>query len=152
MKEPCPPLTKKKVMAAIPGTSGIKTRIAAKLNCDWSTLHYHLKDPAWADVVAAIEEEKNVIGEKAVNALADAIDQRIDIGASIRASTYVLSCRHGWREGSNVQIEGGKTPIEIKESGSLSADDIESLPLDLKMKVLEAVEATKAAKAKAEKP
>ena len=148
-KPPCAKLTKERVRKAIPGSMGVKTRICKRLNCDWSTLNEWLKEPDWADIVAEITEEANTMVGEAVDAIGAAITQRADIGASISASKYLLNCKAGWRETTTTRLEGGDKPIQVQTDG-FSMEDLESLPIETKLQILDAIEESRKKKQKAD--
>ena len=70
------------------------------------------------------------------------------MGASLNASKYLLSTQHGFREGSNIQLEGGKTPIQVEQNTRLSLGDMEELPLTTKTAILQLIEEAKKEKEK----
>jgi len=144
-KCPTRAVTKRRFLKALAGTGGLKTEIAERLGCAYGTVLELLKREDWADVVARYWEEVEQVGDLAEQCVRSAITQRLDLGvASLNARWYLTrKCRdRGYQDASKLVVEGGDKdkPVHVAHSDAdVSLEDLD-LPLELKRKVLEALE------------
>ncbi len=137
-----PEISKRKVLRAIKGTGGVKTKIVERLGCSYCYFLTILKRPHWEDIREAIREEMDQVADLAEGTVRDAIEQRLDIGTALKASTWLLTrARHKDRQmgdESKVTLEGGDKPIQVSKNVSVESLD---LPIEVKRQILAAVEA-----------
>jgi hypothetical protein len=140
-KPPCVHVTKKRFLKALKGTGGVKSRIAENLDCTWGVVQNCLLKKGWEDIVAAYEEECEDRGDRAENAVDDAIDQRKDMKTSARTARWYLEQKHSDRGyGNKVEhsFKKGVHPLHVEEK-RINIDSLD-LPIDVKKQVLYAIE------------
>lgn len=146
-------ITKVAFRKALRGTAGIKTLIARRLRINSATVHYLLKRPGWDDMRVAYEQERCRMVDESEKTVYEMIKQRDDLKVCASTALKVLSTRgrdHGYGEKTHVTLEGGARPIQVEHSSAMV--EVENLPLELRVKLLEALDATPTATPAPAKP
>ena len=131
-------LIKARVIKAIEGTAGLKTRIAERLGCNVQALNARLRDPDWADVKEVYQEELEKVGDLAEKTIIRTMKaRRLDPRTAADAAKWYLArrCRdRGFGDESKVTLEGGDKPIKV------TTVPLNTLPIELKRQILKAME------------
>lgn len=146
-KPKCPPVTKERLLAAIPGTCGVISRICRKLDCRYTT--YWNRMDRWPqetrdEVLAAIAAEKERFVDVAESTVLRSMRQTDDKKTALSAGKFVLTTRgqhRGWAK--TIKVEGGSSPIEVRHSGVVDVASLD-LPLEVRRLILERFEAASA--------
>lgn len=147
-------LTPHLLLRAIPGTGGLKSKIAEKIGCERNTVHHALREKtgrAWDRVRQAYDDECQRIGDVAELTLQEVIQQRLDLAQASQNARWYLSKKHkdrGYEEEGKMTVQGGKTPVKITVTKELEVD---KLPLELRRKILAEMEKAAEAEEKEEK-
>jgi len=136
-------ITKAKFRKALEGTGGILSRVAERLGCNPNTMYNwakkHKDDP---EVQEWIENEKNVLADTAEDTIKTMMQQRLDFSVASRTAKWYLERKHperGYRENKTMTLEGGQTPIHVKNENILPIESLD-LPLDVRKQLLAAIE------------
>ena len=131
------------VLAAIPGTKGIWAMLAKKLDCSTNSIQRSLSQEGWEHVLEAFEQERVSALGGCVNNVFKIAAASLDVGAMLRANTFILEKLHpDFAPTSKLVVEGGKNPIQHNHRAVVIEIPAEAmgLPVEDRMKILEAVE------------
>lgn len=145
------PLTPGRVLKAIKGTFGNKTRIAERCGCRYDALTTILRSPSprWDEVREAMIEESERLLDCAETTVEEMMLQRLDLSVATKNAWNILKLkgRHrGYTETAKVIHEGGDKPIQIQQSNV----NVDTLPLELRRQLLEQLETATPEKKKKE--
>lgn len=135
-------ITKCSFLKALQSSGGIYKTIAQRLNCSRETVSRWIKNKADEEALDAIKDEQDSVGDIAEETIKCMMKQRLDYGVASRTSRWFLERKHpnrGYKERKALEIEGGQNPLHIKNEVLLPLDTLD-LPLDVRKKILEAME------------
>ena len=131
-------------MKAIKGSFGNINVIATRMNRPYSTVYVWIKQgPDY--IQEMMREERERLVDIAEQTNVEMMLQRIHFPTAIRASHFVLT-RHpqaeqrGYKEKSEVTIQGGKNPIQFQNEHILSIEKLKTIPIDVRKKMLYEIE------------
>ena len=133
--------TKAQFIKALAGTGGIAKQIAYNLDCARVTVYKWLKD-APDDILEALHDEIDSIGDVAENTVMRMMTQRLDFGVAARTAKWYLERKctdRGYKERKELILEGGKTPFHVKNESVLPLDSL-NLPIETRKQILAAME------------
>lgn len=133
-----------RVIEAIPGTGGIRKKLAERLGCNYCTLLGALKieGEEWDMVRKCLIQEEMKIGDLAEETVIDVMEQRLDMSVASTTARWFLDRKHsdrGYGKKSQVTLEGGHNPIKLAAQQVLPLDELD-LPLKVKKQILDAME------------
>lgn len=135
-------LTSSRVLKAIPGTGGILTRLAKRLECSYSAIHSFFQKCNDPDVLEAWSHEKEYIGDIAEQTIQESMMQRLDLSEASKTARWYLEKRHkdrGYVDAKQLTLEGGKVPLSFQQETIVSVDALDALPLDTRRQILAAL-------------
>ena len=142
-------ISKIRFLKAIPGTCGIKIRIAETLDCSYNTLNRYLNKEGWDDVRQVYKDECEKIKDLAEETVHHCIEQRgghKELAVASKNARWLLGRRakeRGYGEETTVKHEGGEEPIKVEQSQKISIEDLD-LPIETRKLILEAMKKKKA--------
>ena len=145
---------------ALPGTCGNVKLIAERLQVSWGCIYNKLKrlreghkkyqTKAWQSAWQAYKDEQEYMADIAEETIGDVMRQRLDLSSAARTAKWYLERKHGedrgYKEKRELTLEGGSTPIHVKNEEVLPLDSLD-LPLDVRKQILEAMEKKESADA-----
>lgn len=144
-KHPAPRISKRKFLAALPGTGGVKKLIAERLDCNPNTVALALKRPSWADVLEAYNEECERVKDLAEETIIHAMTQKTDLPEASKNARWYLTRKakeRGYADESKVTVQGGDRPLRV-QSAIVSLEML-VLPLAVRKQILKAIEVREA--------
>lgn len=133
------------VMNAIPGCRGIISVLAQRLRTTAGTLRKVLDRDGWELIREAFLEESVTAKEGLVKNVFDIADFGLDIGARLKANTWLLEKLHpDFRPQTKVLIEGGVNPIQHEHRLLQIPAEVLQLSIADRMKVLDLADAQEA--------
>lgn len=143
LRKPNKPYRRKNIVrAAIPGTRGIWSELARKLDTTLSRVQSALDQEGWEDVREAFEQEKLKALDRCVRNIHDIADNSPSDDTRRLANQFILQNQHpDYHPESKVVVEGGK-PIQHQHKHIVFQipAEIMTKSVEDRLAVLEAVE------------
>ena len=143
-RKPQAKLSVKKFLKAIEDSWGIKRTIADRLGCTWQSVNNWCHKPEIRD---AYEAECERIGDVAESRIITCIkDGENDAVATKNARWHLVQkCQdRGYQDNKTITHEGGVNPVKVCNI------DLDSMPIELKLQIMEYMEKTEKDELKAE--
>lgn len=98
---------KSTVLANIPGTKGIWSELATKLNCGVLSIQRSLRQPGWEFVLEAFEQERIRALDQCIQNVFSIANYSIDDRTRFQANSFILEKLHPeFQPTSRVKVEG----------------------------------------------
>lgn len=148
-KERGPTITPDRLVKAIRGSHGNKSRIGRRLSVTRASVCNCLKRPGpeWEKCRLAYDDEIQKGLDDSEKTMSFLVKQRDDYKTAFAASKFLLSnlgADRGFLATKNIILSGGKEPIKLQHSADPDLVDIDSLPLELRKQLLACLENTPA--------
>lgn len=139
-----PHTTKADFVKALKDTGGVMTAIAENLGIARGTVSQLLNRADWADVNEEWRQECNAVTDGAETAIKELIEQKFDLNVRSTTARWYLSRKKREEYGDEIKtVHSGS--VNTKVSTGIDIETL-NLPIEVRKKILEAVDAAEAAK------
>ena len=131
-------ITFNQLLKAIKDSEGSIRIIAERINRSYQTTYGLIKRSEDAQEAIRIEQER--VADIAEETISEMMTQRIDFGTASRTARWLLERKYverGYRPSKETIIQGGKNPLKIQNEELISVDELKSIPLEVRKRMLE---------------
>jgi len=130
--------TEKQLLKAIKDTGGSIRIIAQRLDRPYRSVWGLIQNSPDAREAIRIEQER--VADIAEETIAEMMMQRVDFGTASRTARWLLERKHierGYKPTKELTVQGGDNPLKVQSEKVLSLDELKSIPLEVRKRMLE---------------